>query len=125
MFKTRTIIRFSLGAVLSGFGLFIILSGGAMHGVIPLLIGLALIYLGLSRSRIGTLVFGHACILAGCYLITWGIYLLPYSEPKFEHIFFRPLFWGIFSIMGGICAIFHGFCNCVLKRTEDGKPLHS
>jgi hypothetical protein len=34
------------------------------------------------------------------------------------NIFGRPLFWGIFSLMGGVCAIFHGFCRCVGKQWE-------
>ncbi|MCD6163133.1 MAG: hypothetical protein J7K40_12070 [candidate division Zixibacteria bacterium] len=81
--------------------------------------GGALLYLACSSGRAAALVFGHACIAVGAYLITWGILLLPHSEPTFAHVFGRPLFWGIFSMMGGICAIFHGFCRCVTKQAEN------
>jgi len=69
------------------------------------------------KGRINTILG----ILLGCFLITWGIYLLPYSQPTLAHIFFRPLFWGLFSVMGGICANYHGFCRCVRQsgRLED------
>ncbi|MCP4581033.1 MAG: hypothetical protein GY839_05405 [candidate division Zixibacteria bacterium] len=66
-----------------------------------------------------TLVFGHTCIVVGAYLITWGILLLPHSEPTMAHVFGRPLFWGIFCLMGGICAIFHGFCRCVTRQVDE------
>jgi hypothetical protein len=26
-------------------------------------------------------LFGHACIIIGCYLVAWGINLLPVSSP--------------------------------------------
>jgi len=89
-----------------------------MAGLVPFLIGGSLLYLAFNRGRVATLVFGHTCIVVGAFLITWGILLLPYSEPKMAHVFGRPLFWGIFSLMGGICAIFHGFCRCVTKQVD-------
>ena len=117
--RFRSLITALLGLLLSIMGLFISIRGEPMFGIIPLAIGGALILLGWSRSRVANLIFGHLVLVVGCYLLCWGILLLPYSEPKLGHIFGRPLFWGLFSIFGGICAIFHGFCNCVLKRTED------
>jgi len=65
------------------------------------------------RERTFLLLFGHGCIVLGCFLITWGIYLLPFSQPRFVYIFTRPLFWGLFSLMGGVCANYHAFCRCV------------
>ncbi len=111
-------IRITLGIVLICFGGYSFYTGSSTAGVIPIIIGLSLCYLGFNKGRVATLVFGHVCIAVGAYLITWGIYLLPYSEPTVAHIFGRPLFWGIFSLMGGICAIFHGFCRCVTKQVE-------
>ncbi|MBC7217752.1 MAG: hypothetical protein H5U36_06325 [Candidatus Caldatribacterium sp.] len=67
-------------------------------------------------NRRGLLLFGHACIVLGCFLITWGMYLLPVSKPTLSHILTRPLFWGFFSLMGGVCANFHGFCRCVRRE---------
>ena len=49
-------------------------------------------------------VLGHASIVAGCLLFTWGIYLIPVSEPTITGILSKPLFWGMFAILGGICA---------------------
>ena len=89
-----------------------------MGGVIPLVIGGALIFLALKGGRVATLVFGHTCIVVGAYMITWGILLLPHSKPEMVYIIGRPLFWGIFSLMGGVCAIFHGFCRCVTKQVD-------
>jgi hypothetical protein len=107
-----------LGIVLAGLGILGIISSQSIASIIPLVIGGALIFLSFYRGRVATLVFGHTCIVVGAYMITWGILLLPHSQPTMAHIFGRPLFWGIFSLMGGICAIFHGFCRCVTKQSE-------
>ncbi len=122
-------INLALGVVLMGLGTFGFVKGAGMVGLVPLLIGGSLVYLAFNRTRVATLVFGHVCILIGAYRITWGILLLPHSDPTMAHIFGRPLFWGIFCLMGGICAIFHGFCRCVTKQTDEfegisrtGKP---
>lgn len=51
------------------------------------------------------IVLGHLLVIGGCYLVTWGINLLPVSNPTFAGILSRPLFWGLIAIFGGICAI--------------------
>ncbi len=111
-------IRFILGIILVGFGIYALIQQVSIAAIIPILVGGTLIVLNFTRGRVGTLVFGHACIVVGAYLITWGLLLLPYSKPSVGHIFGRPLFWGIFSLMGGICAIFHGFCRCITKQVD-------
>ena len=108
----------SLGIILIAIGIFMFVKNFNMGAVTPILIGGALIYLAISGGRVATLIFGHTCIVVGAYLITWGILLLPFSQPAIAHVFGRPLFWGIFSLMGGICAIFHGFCRCVTKQVD-------
>jgi hypothetical protein len=110
--KIRKPVSFVLGIIFFIFGIFMLIIGG-IGGIVPLLIGASLIYLGWSGTRIATIIFGHTLVVIGCGLITLGIYLLPYSKPTLMHIFFRPLFWGLFSVFGGICAIYHGFCNCI------------
>lgn len=50
-------------------------------------------------------VLGHLLIIAGCYLFTWGMTLLPVSTPDPAGILSRPLFWGLISIFGGICTM--------------------
>jgi hypothetical protein len=99
--------------------LFIVLAGwnfacgSIIGGVILLLVGASLTYLGIRPGRKALVVFGHACIVMGCILITWGLYMLPECRPTVRDVFTRPLFWGLFSLFGGLCALFHGFCNCV------------
>ena len=110
--KLKGLVGLILGIVLAVFGM-INLSKGSPGGIVMLSIGVALIYLGFRGGRTALLVFGHTCIILGCFLITWGIYLLPYAKPTISHIFGLPLFWGLFSLMGGICANYHGFCRCV------------
>ncbi|MBC7334544.1 MAG: hypothetical protein H5T85_08900 [Actinobacteria bacterium] len=61
-------------------------------------------------------IFGHTCIVLGCYLVAWGVNLLPVSSPTPLDILTKPLFWGLFSIFGGICANMHARCKCVRKE---------
>lgn len=118
--KINRPVTFALGILLSGFGIFLLIKGINLGGLVPTLIGGSLIYLGFSNSRIAVLVFGHTCIIIGAYLITWGIYLLPHIKPEFVNIFSYPLFWGLISLFGGICANYHGFCRCI-KKNEPAK----
>ena len=83
------------------------------------IIGLALIYTGWKGDRKAMVILGHAPIVVGAYLITWGLYLLPVSNPSLMGILGKPLFWGIFCLFGGICSIFHGFCACVRNFKVD------
>lgn len=118
-------IKVALGIVLIGFGIFLYAKVLNMAGIVPVIIGGTLIYQAFNQGRVAILIFGHILVVVGAYLITWGILLLPHSSPTIAHIFARPLFWGIFSLMGGICAIFHGFCRCVTKQVdqfEQGLP---
>jgi len=111
--KPHSLITLILGIILAILGAFALLFNGSIGGVILLLIGVSLCYLGWRGGRKALIVFGHACIVVGCILITWGIYLLPYSKPTLLHVFTRPLFWGFFCLLGGICANYHGFCKCI------------
>jgi hypothetical protein len=115
--KPRGIVGIILGALLLLFGLLTLIGSRQLGGIIPTLIGATLVYLGFRPGRHSLALFGHACIATGCMLVAWGIYLLPYSPPTFSTVFTRPLFWGMFSILGGVCANYHAFCNCV-RRTE-------
>lgn len=112
MMKLNSLTAMVLGIILIVVGVVMLFSIGA-GGIISLFIGAALCFLGWRGGRAALIFFGHICIVLGCFLITWGIYLLPHSQPTPAHIFGRPLFWGLFSVMGGICANFHGFCRCM------------
>ena len=106
-------ITLALGILLVFFGTWGILTVGNPAKFIPLFIGFSLIYVGWRGGRIATLLMGHIIVTCGCFLITYGVYLLPYAKPDLAHILGFPLFWGLFCLFGGICAIYHGFCNCV------------
>ena len=106
-------INIALGLFLVAMGVVGIVAGGPQAGIIPLCIGIALIYLGWRGGRTATIVFGHVIIVLGCYMVTWGLYMLPHFEPTLSGIFGGPLFWGLISIFGGICSIYHGFCRCI------------
>jgi len=114
--KPKRVINLILGIALIAIGLYFIVQK-KYEGFFPSGIGVSLVYLGYKPGRVALLIFGHVCVVIGCYLVTWGIYLLPHSEPKTTllYILGRPLFWGLFSIFGGICAIYHGFCRCISK----------
>ncbi len=113
-----SLINASLGILLLGMGIIMLVKPIGQGGIIPILVGVSLLFLAFKRGRVGSLVFGHTLIVVGAYLITWGILLLPHLQPTIGHIFGRPLFWGIFSLMAGICAIFHGFCRCMMKQVD-------
>jgi hypothetical protein len=114
--KPKGWVGFILGIVLAVFGTLGLLLGGGLGSAIPIFIGIGLIFLGWFPGRTGLAIFGHACIVLGCFLITWGLYLLPYCKPILLHVFMRPLFWGFISMLGGVCANYHGFCNCVRRQ---------
>lgn len=115
--KPKTWITFLLGTFLLILGVWTLVAYRSPGSVVPLLIGGSLVYLSWTRSRTAILVFGHATIVVGCLLVTWGIYLLPQSRPTFAHVLGRPLFWGFISIFGGICANYHAFCACVRRKS--------
>jgi hypothetical protein len=111
--KIKLSVGLVLGVLLTAFGAWGALISSNPAKFIPLFIGLSLILMSFWRNRRATVLLGHVIVTCGCFLITYGIYLLPYAKPDLAHIFGLPLFWGLFSLFGGICTIYHGFCNCV------------
>jgi len=117
--KKRSYVTIGLGIMLVVFCCLMFINNNSV--VSPSgLIGLALIYLGWNQNKRAMIILGHSCIVIGAYLITWGLYLLPVSTPSFTGIIFKPLFWGIFCLFGGICALYHSFCACVIN-CKNGK----
>ena len=121
--KSGGIVGMILGIGLLAFGIYHLIIGLYLWAVIKILIGAGLIMLKFTKNRYGNIVFGHIVIIAGCMLVTAGIYYVPLiaeqvsktGEIKLSYIFAMPLFWGFFAILGGICATYHGFCKCVRK----------
>ncbi|MCU0606396.1 MAG: hypothetical protein MUF78_02980 [Candidatus Edwardsbacteria bacterium] len=111
--KFKLSIGLVLGVLLTAFGAWGLFASHNPAKFIPLAIGLSLITMSFWRNRRATILLGHVIVTCGCFLITYGIYLLPYAKPDLAHILGLPLFWGLFCLFGGICAIYHGFCNCV------------
>ncbi|MBN1816239.1 MAG: hypothetical protein JW828_02690 [Sedimentisphaerales bacterium] len=119
--KVFRAILLLLGIALVLYGV-VLLTGREISGCIaPLSLGITMVLMCWFRTRTTILVFGHTCIIVGCYLVTWGVYLAPRCEPVFRDIVRMPLFWGLFSIFGGICANFHGFCRCVQSLDPHAK----
>ncbi len=114
----RTMVRYLVAALLLAFSLYITLTAGLLHGLPSLLVAIGLFYMAIVPGRVATVLIGHLFVVLGCFLITWGLYLLPACRPELAHILLRPLFWGLICLFGGICAIFHGFCHCVRSRCE-------
>ncbi len=111
--KIKLTVGLVLGVLLTAFGAWGLFASHNPAKFIPLAIGLSLITMSFWRNRRATILLGHVIVTCGCFLITYGIYLLPYAKPDLAHILGLPLFWGLFCTFGGICAIYHGFCNCV------------
>ncbi|MDP8269203.1 MAG: hypothetical protein P9L97_10800 [Candidatus Tenebribacter davisii] len=121
--KTGGIVGLILGIGLLAFGIYHLIIGIYLWAIIKIMIGAGLIVSKFVKNRYGTIIFGHMVVVAGCMLITAGIYYVPMiahqiektGELKIIYIFAMPLFWGFFATLGGICAIYHGFCKCVRK----------
>ena len=56
-------------------------------------------------ATIVALVFAYIFVFGGCYLVAWGINLLMKASASPVDIFTQPLFWGLYSIVGGFCFI--------------------
>ena len=121
--KSSGIVGMILGLGLLAFGIYHLIIGLYLWAIIKILIGMGLIVSKFVKNRYGTIIFGHITVVAGLMMLTAGIYYVPLiakqiektGELKIIYIFAMPLFWGFFATLGGICAIYHGFCKCVRK----------
>lgn len=108
----------AIGVAAFFWGAVLIARGGVGLGALAMAAGAALAYVGVRGGRLALLLFGHGAVIAGCYLAAWGLALPPLAEPRAAEILGRPLFWGLFAIGGGVCAIFHAFCSCISDRRQ-------
>ncbi|HEX37711.1 MAG TPA: hypothetical protein ENG70_02485 [Candidatus Cloacimonetes bacterium] len=114
--KIKQPVSFVIGIFLLLMGLAMLILLGVLAGVFPLLVGVSLLFTAFTQGRTVTVILGHMFIVIGCILVTWGLYLLPYTGSSILYVFVRPLFWGLISIFGGVCMIYHGFCRCVRMK---------
>ncbi len=113
MSRVKSPVPFGIGVALTVAGIWGVIVSSNPSVLVPVVIGVCLVLTGWRGGRRLTVLLGHVIVACGCFLTTLGIYLLPYAKPDIAHIFGFPLFWGLFSILGGICTIYHGFCHCV------------
>ncbi len=118
MSRVKTPVTFGIGLALTVAGIWGVIVSANPSVLVPVVIGVCLVLTGWRGGRRLTVLLGHVIVACGCFLTTLGIYLLPYAKPDIAHIFGFPLFWGLFSILGGICTIYHGFCHCVCSRKQ-------
>jgi len=111
--KCVRIVLLVAGVALILHGVILLVRGVTTGCIAPLALGATLALMCYFRTRATIIIFGHTAIIVGCYLVAWGVYLVPQCRPVFRDIVAMPLFWGLFSIFGGICANFHGFCCCI------------
>jgi hypothetical protein len=68
--KPKRVVTSTLGITLIVLGLYFVIQK-KFGGFIPSAIGVSLVYLGYKPGRIAVLVFGHICVVVGCFLVTW------------------------------------------------------
>jgi hypothetical protein len=88
--KKKDLITLTLVIFLILTACFVIINKFYLGAVILVFFGVSLFLIGLSKNRTTVLIFGHACIVVGCMMVTWGIYLIPHSKPDLLQIFIRP-----------------------------------
>jgi hypothetical protein len=77
-------------------------------------------FIGWTRYRGFTITLGHLAVTAGCLVTAYALYQLPgmRTTPTLVEVLDLPLFWGLFTLCGGICMIQHGTCACCIRRHE-------
>lgn len=79
--------------------------------------------IGWTRYRGFTVALGHVAVTAGCLVVAWAVYQLPMAKaPSLVEVLDLPLFWGLFTLMGGVCMIQHGTCACCIRQHERRNP---
>jgi hypothetical protein len=75
---------------------------------------------GWTRFRGFTILLGHLAITAGCLVTAYAIYQIPgmKTAPTLLEVLDLPLFWGLFTLFGGVCMIQHGSCACCIRRHD-------
>ena len=82
--KVNLSVGLIFGVVLAAFGAWGVFVSDSPAKYIPLAIGLSLITLAFWNNRRATVLLGHVIVTCGCFLITYGIYLLPYAKPDLD-----------------------------------------
>ena len=77
-------------------------------------------WVGWTRYRGFTLVLGHIAVTLGCLVTAYAVYQIPGIRvaPSLVEVLDLPLFWGLFTLLGGVCIINHGTCACCIRQHE-------
>ena len=116
----KKIINLVIGLGLLAFAIYHHSQGMHLWAVIKDIVGLSILYSAFKPGRTSQIIIGHTLIVAGAMLFAGGIYLAPIATEIVRQngvtlgvIFGMPLFWSLICMGGGVCSIYHGFCNCV------------
>ncbi|AEJ60490.1 hypothetical protein Spith_0203 [Spirochaeta thermophila DSM 6578] len=117
-------LTFLIGLLLLGYAVYHFVVGLTLWAVVKLLIGGGLIAVSFTSARWALVLLGHLIMTCGALLVAAGVYYAPIVQRTVEEtgrlsllqILAQPLFWGIFAILGGVCATMHGFCRCVRRE---------
>jgi len=84
-------------------------------------------WIGWTRHRGFTVLLGHLAITGGCLTVAYALYQLPFlpSAPTLVEVLDLPLFWGLFTVFGGVCMITHGSCACCIQQHEVRNKLRA
>jgi hypothetical protein len=76
-------------------------------------------------NRNFTAAIGHIAVVAGCFVLAFGIYQLPgmTEAPGILEVLDLPIFWGMIALWGGQCMIKHSYCNCVIRMHKMNNGL--
>ncbi|MBL8027580.1 MAG: hypothetical protein JNL74_14260 [Fibrobacteres bacterium] len=77
--------------------------------------------IGWTTHRRFTILIGHIAVTIGAFVTAYGIYQVPFIsvQPTAIQVLDLPIFWGLFTIFGGICMISHGHCNCTIRMHNE------
>jgi uncharacterized membrane protein len=62
------------------------------------------------------LIVSHGLFIGGCYLLAAGINMVVKGRAHAKEILTRPLFWGLFMILGGLCMTFSPWVLPALRQ---------
>jgi hypothetical protein len=120
----RAPLTFVVGLVVTLLGIVLMVLAPSPLRTVTIAVGLFFVvfgwFVGWTRHRGFTILLGHLAVTAGCLMTAYALYQLPgmARAPTLLEVLDLPLFWGLFTVCGGICMIQHGTCACCIRRQE-------